>query len=177
MLHPELDCCNDCQPPRLPELQPRRRSKKQRSVTLPTFVVTASTEKNASKIVAFLTRLHHMSQKKKQDSGQSTKGPESGSVYQHLKPEHHEMCVPVVERAKRQTSNSGNFSSVASNVSIQFHQNVSPWVRNTFVFHQVVVRKGRGKISEKHGHPSHFGEFNSANKKVITSEERPFRRR
>ena len=68
-------CCNDARLPRLSELQPRRRSKKQRSVSPLTSVVTASVDESASKTATTLqTRLHHKSKQYQRDSGCAAMG-------------------------------------------------------------------------------------------------------
>ena len=61
--------------PRLPELQPRRRSKKHRSVTLLTSVVVGPVDESARKIATTPpTRLHHMSEQYQRDSGCAAMG-------------------------------------------------------------------------------------------------------
>ena len=53
-------CCNDARLPQLPELQPRRRSKKQHSVTPLSSVVVAPVDESARKTATTLpTRLHN----------------------------------------------------------------------------------------------------------------------
>ena len=67
--------CNDARLPSLPELQPRRRSKKRRSDVTPlTFVVIALVDESAYKISSLPTRLHHMSRQYQRDSGCAAMG-------------------------------------------------------------------------------------------------------
>ena len=62
-------CCNDERLPRLPERQPRRRSKKLRSVTSLASVVVAPVDERARNPTTRPTRLHHKSKQYQRDSG------------------------------------------------------------------------------------------------------------
>ena len=64
--------CNDARLPRRPELQPRRRSKKQYSFAPLTSVVIAPVDESDRKIETTQpTRLHHLSGQHQRDSGRA----------------------------------------------------------------------------------------------------------